>query len=277
MVTGITAVDADKGLNVREDPTTSSPAQFALPNGSVMTATGPCEKSSNGTVWWEIEDGHFGGWASSQYLTTYVAGSSTCPAGNFNPVGKGTVHSILGDYDGDGPVDALFVSYDGVVQPPNKWTGTTATAQIQFADGGLSTELDITSNLGDGGLTNVISQTSGFPERIDPANTFRSVAVLNSLYSTSATGAGLSHFIGVDGCDPAVLVEIAVTPSAGTPQRPFVCDIGGGGRVQLYSLDGLDSSFDYLVTEYDFQGTTFVAKPQVTAGNVNTDSAPTTC
>ena len=277
IVTGITAVDPDKGLNIRFDPTTSSPVQFALPNGAAMATTGLCEKTPDGTVWWAVEDGQWDGWASAQYLTPFVAGSTTCPAGTYNPIGKGTVEVILGDYDGDGSVDALYLSYDGVVQPPNMWTGSKANVQIQFADGGLSTELDITSRLGDGGPSIGIAQMPGFPLRVDPANTFRSVGVLSSTYSGSATGAGLSHFVGVDGCDPAVLVEIAVTPSAGNPQRPLLCDIGGGGRTQLYSVDGLTSSFDYLATEYDFQGTTFVPQPQITSGNVNTDAEPPVC
>ncbi len=275
IVAGITAVDPDKGLIIRFDPTTSSGAQFALPNGSGMGTTGLCEKSPDGTVWWAVEDGHWDGWASSRYLIPYVAGTSTCPAGVYNPIGKGTVDSILGDYDGNGSVDALFLAYDGIVQPPNQWTGSTATVQIQFADGGLSTELDITASLGDGGPGLGISQMPTFPQRVDPANTFRSVAVLGSTYAGSATGAGLSHFVGVDGCDPVILTEIPVTPSVGNPQRPYLCDIGGGGRTQLYALDGLNQSFDFLVTEYDFQGSAFVPKPQATAGNASTDPDPT--
>ncbi len=277
MVTGISANDSDGGLNIRFDPNPTSPVQFALPNGSGMATTGLCEKSSDGTVWWAVEDGHWSGWASSQYLTHFVAGASVCPSGTFNPIGKGTVGSVLGDYDGDGAVDALFLAYDGAVQAPNAWTGSTATLQIQFADGGLSTELDISGNVADGGPAIGITQLPGFPKRIDPANTWRSVAVLSSTYAGSATGAGLSHFIGVDGCNPRVLAEIEVTPSAGSPARPIVCDVGGGGRVQLYALEGLSGSFDYLVTEYDFLGNTFVPQPQTTAGNANTDPDPTVC
>lgn len=251
--------------------------QFALPNGSGFATTGLCEKSPDGTVWWAVEDGHWDGWASSAYLAPVVAGTSVCPAGNYDPIGKGTVDSILGDFDGNGSVDALFLAYDGVVQAPNTWTGTTATVQIQFSDGGLSTELDITSILGDGGPTLGISQMPAFPQRIDPANGNHSVAVLGSSYAGSATGAGLSHFFLAAGCDPALVAEIDVTPSAGNPERPHLCHIGGGGRVQLYAVDGFDSSFNYLVTEYDFQGNIFVAQPQITSGNASTDPDPTVC
>ena len=274
---GITASDPDKGLNIRSGPSGASAVQFALPNGSVMAATGPCEKAANGIVWWAVEDGHWDGWASAAFLSAYVAGTSTCTQGVFDPVGKGTIETILGDYDRDGLVDALFLAYDGIVSDANPWTGSSATVQIQYADGGLSPELDITSSIADGGPSAGVPQMPAFPERIDLANTSASMAVLSSSYAGWATGAGEVHFVGEAGCDAFIHASIPVTPSAGNPQRPFVCDSGGGGRVQLYSLDGIDASFDYLVTEYDYQGGTLVPLPQITAGNASSDPDPTVC
>ena len=263
MVHDITADDSDKGLNIRTGPSTADAIQFALPNGSTMTATGPCEKDSTGRVWWEVENGMWSGWAAARYLTVFDATAATsCPVANYNPIGKGTVDKILGDFDGNGSVDAMYLAYDGVVNAPYAWTGSKATVQIQYADGGLSYELDITSILSDGGPTLGIIQMPDFPERIDPANTARSVAVLSSHYDTSATGAGQAHFVGELNCSPTVIANMAVTPSAGNPENPVLCDVGGGGRTQLYALEGFDANFNYLVTEYDFQGASFVPQGQ---------------
>lgn len=278
IVHDIPANDPDQGLNIRLGPSTSNLVQFALPNGSTMASTGLCEMDSVGQVWWEVEDGSWNGWAAARYLKEFDASTTTaCPVANFNPIGKGTVEKILGDFDGNGSIDTVFLSYDGLVNAPAAWTGTTSTVQIQYADGGLSYELDVTSILNDGGPAVGIPQMPTFPHRIDPANSSRSVAVMSSHYDTSATGAGQAHFIGELNCSPTVVANVPVDPSVGNPQRPILCDIGGGGRTQLWVLDGLTTNFDYLVTRYDFQGGSYLLQGQTTSGNANVDPEPTVC
>ena len=275
IVSGISVDDPDKGLNIRFDPTTASAVQFALPNGSTFAATGLCEKTVGGNVWWEVENGQWNGWATARFLEPFVAGSSACPAGNYNPIGKGTVESLLGDFDGDGLVDSMHLSYDGVVQPPAMWNGTTANLQIQYADGGLSTELDITGLIGDGGPGVGISQMTAFPQRIDFAGSSISAAVLGSTYSGSATGAGRAHFAFSSNCEP-VMLSIEVNPSAGFPQRPVICDVGGG-RVDLYALDGVNGAFDFLVTPYEIVVDQLIPQPQIVSGNASSDPDPLVC
>ena len=284
MVSGITADDPDKGLNIRTGPSPSDAIELTLPNGTGFAATGQCERDANGTIWWEVENGHWTGWAASKYLTVVAAGhTTTCPAGNYNPVaivpnavGSLTTEQVLADVDGNGSVDTIYLTYDGVVSLPNAWTGTTVGVQIQYADGGLSTILDITNSIADAGPLVGISQPP-FPERVDPENTTRSVGVISSNYSFSAPGSGLAHFIGELNCDPTLLLTLPVTPSAANPERPILCDVGG--RSQLWAQEGLDANFNYLVREhvYDNNSATYVPLGQTIAGNANNDPEPTVC
>ena len=271
-MSGISADDPDKGLNIRFDPTTASGIQFALPNGTRVSATGMCEISADGAIWWEVENGLWTGWANSQFLTGYSAGSSACNAGVYDPVGKGTVETILGDFDGDGLVDAMNLSFDGVVQAPNTWTGSKATLQIQFADGGLSGELDITALIGDGGpaIGNIFGGQFGepFSERIDFAGSSLSAAVFSSTYAGSATGAGRTHFAFASHCEP-VMGSIETNPSAGNPLAPVLCASGNAGRMDLYSLDGLNSTSQFVVTPYLQIADQLIPQPEITAGDLN--------
>ena len=274
-VTGIESDDVDKGLNIRFDPTTASGVQFALPNGTSVTATGGCEVSVDGGIWWAIEGDQWTGWANASFLL--AAGPTQCNAGNFNPVGKDTIETILGDYDGDGQADALFLSYDGVVQPPNLWSGTTATLQIQYADGGLSTEFNVTALLGDGGPEIGVSNSIPFPDRIEFGGSDIEAAFLGSTYSGSATGAGRAHLVWSAQCEP-VMASFEVNPSVGFPQRPVLCDVDAAGRVEVYALDGVTGNLDFLLTPHQFVVDQLIPQAQITAGNaLATDPESAVC
>ena len=236
MVSGIQIDDSDKGLHIRFDPTTASGSQFVLPNGATMTATGVCEISADGGVWWEVQNGQWSGWARSDYLTGYTQASSTCPAGNVNTITTSTVDSLLGDFDGDGVTDTLFLIYDGVVQSPAQWTGTTATVQIQFGDGGLSSVLDVVPLMGDGGpKVGPFSTPFGVPpiEHVDLAGTPITPATFRSEHSVTA--AGVSHFAWASQCDPVIL-NVDFNGTAGHPLGPVFCD-AGNGQVDLFALN----------------------------------------
>ena len=261
IVENIAIDDPDQGLNIRNGPSTSEAVQFSLANGTTVTATGLCELTASGRAWWEVQGDQWSGWASSQFLGPFNATAQTaCAVENFDPVGKGTVERILADVDGNGSTDTIFLSYDGAVVPPNAWTGSNASIQIQYGDGGLSYELDIAAVLSDGGPGSGISQMPGFPYRIDPVGSTRSLGVVSSHFAGSATGAGQTHIVGELNCSPTVIANLDVNPSAGNPMRPILCDVAG--RSDLFALEGIDANGNYLATEFVFQGSSFTPQGQ---------------
>lgn len=273
IVTNIEVDDPDLGLNIRTGPSTAESIQFSLPNGTTVTTTGLCERNASGTVWWEVQDNQWSGWASSRFLQPFDTSTPTaCGVANFDPAGKGTVERILADVDGNGSTDTIFLTYDGTVAPPDAWTGSRAAIQIQYADGGLSYELVIDAILADGGPSTGLSQMPNFPQRIDMEGSSRSVGVISSHFDGSATGAGLAHIVGELNCSPTLIANLDVNPAPGNPMAPILCDTGG--RSELFALDGLDVNGDYLATEYLFQGSGFVPQQQQTFSSQGLTQSP---
>jgi len=253
--------DPDGGLLYHTDPGLSTAVQYVLANGTPLTATGQCVVVDD-FPWWEVEDGGASGWASANYLRPRSNISSACPVGVFDPTGKPSAKMMTGDFDGDGTSDTLFLSYDGALQQPNPWTGTSATVQIQFGDGGLSAELDIMPRLNDGGPA-LGTVFGGFPNVFTPAGSNADVAALHSAYAGSAVGgSGTTHIVSVNGCRPVVL-DLETHPDAFNPSGPWACPVAGGTYTLLH-VDSFTAPGSFTVTPYSFQGGSFTAQKTFT-------------
>ena len=261
--------DSDKGLNVRFDPGTASPVQFAIPNGFSVTTEGLCERSSTGAVWWSISNGAWTGWARADYLAPVTSAVSTCPAANFNLFRPGVnIDSTLGDFDGDGLIDTMFFTWDGVVDHTTQWTGSIAEVQFQFGDGGLSSVLDLRPLIRDAGpeLGLGFAPAHGgvaVPDRINLAGTTVDIAALKSHVSTSTSG--LAHFVWTSACDP-VFWNVDFNGTAGQPRGPVACDVGGG-EIEMYELEGPVGGIpgnDLIYIPYTAIVDQLIPQPQIT-------------